>query len=95
MALVKAKGPLVPATVGFHADSNSYTMSFQAERFHKSVRFYWMICGTQNPDELVSWGHAQTQELAEAAAQKEVNDLISGLTECGLVKSAVTAFTRR
>jgi hypothetical protein len=28
----------------------------------------------------VSWGHARTRELAEAAARKEVNKLLAGLT---------------
>jgi len=62
-----------------------YVVSFQAEPFHKGRRHHWMICRAQNPDELVSWGHALTQELAEIAARSEVNSLSSGLTQGGRV----------
>jgi hypothetical protein len=60
-----------------------YVVSFQAEHVRKGMRYHWMICWTQNPDELVSWGHAPTQELAEKAAQNEVKDLASGRTQGG------------
>jgi hypothetical protein len=46
-----------------------------------------MICREQNPDELVSWGNAPTQELAEMAAMQEVTDLSSGLSRGGQVAS--------
>jgi hypothetical protein len=46
-----------------------------------------MICWENNPDEMVSWGHAPTQELAETEAQNEVKDLTSGLTQGGRVAS--------
>jgi hypothetical protein len=62
-----------------------YVVSFQAERFHKETRYHWIICWAQTPDKLVSWGHAPTQELAEAAAQNEVNNLSSGRTQGGRV----------
>jgi hypothetical protein len=62
-----------------------YVVSFQSEPFHKGRRYHWMICWRMNPDELVSWGHAPTQELAENAAQNEVKDLSSGLTRGGRV----------
>jgi len=65
-----------------------YVVSFQAEPFRKGTRYHWMICGIRNPDELVSWGHAPTQELAEKAAQNEVKDLSSGQTQGGRVISA-------
>jgi ribulose-5-phosphate 4-epimerase/fuculose-1-phosphate aldolase len=68
-----------------------YISSFQAERFHKAVRFHWMVCWEKKPDELVSWGHAPTQALAEAAARDEVKDLSSGLSHGGRV-SAITPF---
>jgi hypothetical protein len=54
-----------------------YVVSFQAERFYKGMRYYWMICREQNPDELVAWGHALTQELAQKEARKKVRDLSS------------------
>ena len=60
-----------------------YVVSFQAEPFYKRMRYHWMICRAQNLDELVSWGHAPTQELAEKAAQNQVKDLSSGLTQGG------------
>jgi len=46
-----------------------------------------MICWENNPDEMVSWGHAPTQELAETEARNEVKDLTSGLTQGGRVAS--------
>ena len=65
-----------------------YVVSFQAEPFYKGKRYYWMICWAQNPDELVSWGHAPKQELAEMAARNEVNSLYSGLTQGGRVTTS-------
>ena len=64
-----------------------YVVSFQAERFHKGMRYHWMICWAQTPDKLVSWGYAPTQELAEMAAQNEVKNLSTGLTEGGRVSN--------
>ncbi len=59
------------------------------------MRYHWMVCGAQNPDELISWGYASTQELAEAAGQNEIKDLLSGLTHGGRVTSTIKAFSRR
>ena len=70
-----------------------YVVSFQAEPFYKRRRYHWMICKAQNPDELVSWGHAATQELAEKAAQNQVKDLSSGLTQGGRVTSTSKSAT--
>ncbi len=65
-----------------------YVVSFQSQPLRKGQRrYYWMICGEHNPDELVSWGHALTQELAEAAARDEVISLSSGLSHGGQVAS--------
>lgn len=72
-----------------------YVVSFQAERFHQGTRYHWMICRAQNLDELVSWGHAPTRELAESAAEKEIQDLSSGRTQGGQVDSTFQPFTRR
>jgi hypothetical protein len=63
--------------------ADRYVVSFQAEHFYKGRRYHWMICREHNPHELVSWGHALTQELAEAAARQEVTDLSSGLSHGG------------
>ncbi len=60
-----------------------YVVSFQAEPFRKGRRYHWMICWAKNPDELVSWGHASTQEMAKLAAQNEVKDLSTGRTQGG------------
>ncbi len=68
--------------------TDRYVSSFQAMRFYKERRYHWMICRRHRPSELVSWGHADTQELAEAAARKEVKDLSSGLSKGGRVVSA-------
>ena len=62
-----------------------YVVSFQAEPFHKGTRYHWMVCRAQNPNELVSWGYAPTQAMAEKAAQNAVKDLSSGLTPGGRV----------
>ena len=62
-----------------------YVVSFQAVRFYKGVRYHWMICFERKPDELVAWGHALTQELAEMAARDEVKQLSSGLSHGGQV----------
>jgi len=70
-----------------------YVMSFQAEPFRKGRRHHWMICRAQNPDELVSWGHAPTQELAEMAAQSEIKDLSSGRTQGGRVTNTSKSAT--
>ncbi len=69
-----------------------YVVSFQAVRFYKGVRYHWMICVKRKPDELVAWGHALTQELAEAAARDEVKHLSSGLSHGGLVASTSTSY---
>jgi len=71
-----------------------YVVSFQAVRFYKGVRYHWMICFERKPDELVAWGHALTQELAEMAARDEVKQLSSGLSHGGLVASTSTSNMR-
>jgi hypothetical protein len=64
-----------------------YLLEFQAEpsRFHRGVRYHWMISLAHKPDELVPWGHAATPELAELAAHNEVKHLDSGLSQGGRV----------
>lgn len=82
-----------PLTVACPA--SSYVLTFQTETFHHQTRYHWMVCGAQNPDELVSWGHSPTQELAAAAARDEVQDLSSGLSHGGQVISTSQAFSHR
>ena len=72
-----------------------YIVSFQAEGFHRRTRYHWTICGVKTPDELISWGHAPTQVLAETAARNEVADLSSGLSQGGRVMGTFEHFTRR
>jgi hypothetical protein len=69
---------------------DSYVVQFQAEPspYHRGARYHWMICRASRPDELVSWGYAGTQEMAEKQAQDEINDLSSGLTKGGRVNNA-------
>ena len=86
---MKTKAPAVENV------ASSYVTTFQSEHFHKSMRYHWVVCRAQNPDEMVSWGHAPTQQEAELAARKEVNDLCLGLTEGGRVTNTVTPFTKR
>jgi hypothetical protein len=69
---------------------SSYVLSFELERFYRGWRCYWMICAARNPDELVSWGYAQTRELAEMAARNEVNKLVAGPTRCGRRAASVS-----
>jgi hypothetical protein len=68
-------------------ESDRYVVSIQAQAFRKKTRYHWLICWENNPDEMVSWGHAPTQELAETEARNEVKDLTSGLTQGGKVAS--------
>jgi hypothetical protein len=68
-------------------ESRRYVVSIQAQAFRKKTRYHWMICIDGKPDELISWGHAPTQELAETEARNEVQDLTSGLTQGGKVAS--------
>jgi hypothetical protein len=72
-----------------------YVVSFQPERFYQQTRYHWMICRAHKPDELVSWGYARTREQAETAAQDEVNNLSSGLTQGGRVPCESETLTRR
>ena len=61
-----------------------YMLSYESESVsNKHKRHHWMICLAKSPDELVSWGHAPTHELAESDARKELRDLLSGLTQGG------------
>ncbi len=71
-----------------------YVTSFQTESSFKGKRHHWMICRSDRPEELVSWGHEPTQELAEVAAEKELRDLSSGMTEGGQVATTIRPFTR-
>ena len=74
---------------------NPYVVSIQTEHVRQHTRYHWMVCGVQNPDELISWGHAPTLEQAETAARNEILDLSSGRTQGGRVPSTVIEFTRR
>lgn len=71
----------------------SYVLTIETERLYGHHRFYWTVCLTQNPDELLSWGHAPTREFAETAAANEAERLSSGLTVGG--RDAKTIFVRR
>ena len=72
-----------------------FVLSFQAERFYKGVRYHWMVCLEEDPSQLISWGHAPTQQQAEAAGQVEIADLLSGISQGGQVVSTLKTFTRR
>jgi hypothetical protein len=66
-------------------EHGQYVVSIQAQPFRGKTRFHWIICLQDLPDELISWGHATSQAMAEAEAANEVRDLVSGLTEGGRV----------
>jgi hypothetical protein len=74
---------------------DQYVVSIQAQPFRGKTRYHWMICLNESPDELLSWGHATTQALAETEAGNEVRDLASGLTQGGRVASANHCFVHR
>lgn len=63
----------------------NYTISIERQRFYEGHRYHWTICSIDCPDELISWGHAPTQELAEVIAQSAAEKLESGLTQGGRV----------
>ena len=72
-----------------------YVLSFESESVrNKKKRHHWMISLAKRPDELISWGHAATQELAESEAQIEIEDLLSGLTQGGHVSQQLHAVHR-
>lgn len=74
----------------------NFVLSIQAEPGRRGVRYHWMVCSARNPEQLVSWGHAASRELAEAAAQNEIKDLSSGLTKGGrVIATSKTAIHRR
>ena len=73
-----------------------YVVSFETERIRpKATRHHWTICSVHNPDQLVAWGHAPTQELAETEARNEVENLSSGQTQGGRVTSKIKPFAHR
>jgi hypothetical protein len=74
--------------------SARYVFSIQTERFHRTLRYHWTICAAQSPDRIVSWGHAASHELAETAAQNEIRDLSSGLTQGGRAGDSKATFHR-
>jgi hypothetical protein len=89
-----ADEPHLPKVGAMKQTPAQYVISFQAEPSYKGRRHHWMICRAQNPDELVSWGHEPTRELAEAAAGREVQDLSAGVTSGGQVTTNIKPFTR-
>src|ERR1700687_561443 len=93
MPLIEPNDTHTPPTV--ECPASSYVLSFQAETVHQQKRYHWMICGAQNPDELVSWGHSPTQKLAAVAARNEVTDLSSGLSQGGQMTSTSHTFSHR
>ncbi|MGC2109216.1 MAG: hypothetical protein WA655_06835 [Candidatus Korobacteraceae bacterium] len=72
-----------------------YVVSLQAETVYKRTRHHWVVCRTQSPEQMVSWGYEPTRELAESAAEREIQDLSSGLTQGGQVGSTIRPFTHR
>lgn len=62
---------------GTEKSEDSYVVGFDVEPYHKGTRHHWTICRSQRPDELVSWGYEPTRELAEIAANRELEDLYS------------------
>jgi uncharacterized protein YceH (UPF0502 family) len=72
-----------------------YVVSIEAQPFRRKTRYYWTICGEHAPEVLVSWGHAESQQLAETEAGNEIRDLLSGLTQGGRVAAATHCFNHR
>ncbi len=65
-----------------------YVCSVQSERYFRHWRHHWVICRVNKPEELVAWGHAPTQELAESAARTEIAELCAGISKGGRVQRA-------
>ncbi len=80
---------------GTEKSEDSYVVGFDVEPYHKGTRHHWTICRSQRPDELVSWGYEPTRELAEIAANRELEDLTAGRTQGGQVASSVKAYKHR
>ena len=79
-----------------NAAIDPFVLSFEEQSIaNKKKRHHWMIRLTQEPDFLVSWGHAPTHEVAESEARNELESLTSGQTQGGRVASSVGLFTRR
>ena len=77
-------------------DGDRYLLSFEVDTLRKgTMRHHWMICSVENPDQLLSWGHAPTPERAETDAKKEIQSLSSGMSQGGQVKSTVMPAIRR
>jgi len=70
-------------------------VAFDVEPYHKGTRHHWTICRSRRPDELVSWGYEPTRELAEIAANRELEDLTAGRTQGGQVASSAKAYKHR
>ena len=85
-----------PTKVQIKQAVDPYVVSFETERIRpKATRHHWIICSVQNPDQLVSWGHSTTHELAETEARNEVENLSSGQTHGGHVTSRIKPFAHR
>jgi hypothetical protein len=80
---------------GTEKTEDSYVVAYDVEPYHQGTRHYWTICRSQRPDELVSWGYEPTRELAEIAANRELEDLVAGRTQGGQVASSVKAYKHR
>ena len=80
---------------GAEKPEDTYAVAFDVEPYHQGTRHYWTICHSQRPDELVSWGYEPTRELAEIAANRELEDLAAGRTQGGQVASSVKAYKHR
>ena len=83
---VGCKSPLKRLPQSEHdMGSASYIVGIERQRFYAGCRYHWTICSVERPDELLSWGHAPTRELAEMAAQTETAKLESEMTQGGRV----------
>ena len=82
-------GPSTETGFAMKGAAERYVCSVRLERYFRRWRHHWLVCRANEPDELVAWGHAPTQELAEAAARNQIADLASGLSKGGRVVGAV------
>jgi len=72
-----------------------YVLTLEREHFYQAWRYHWTICAARRPDELVSWGHAPTREMAEAVAGNEVEKLEFGAPHGKRVNSPSKASTAK
>ena len=80
-----ARKQIRPRDPGAKSPAGVFVVGIEPERYYNGHRYHWTLSAAEDLDQLVSWGHAPTRALAEAAAQTESDRLKQGLTRGGRV----------